>query len=237
MSGWYERVILEPMGTLAETLLRFVPNLLAALVVALVGLVAARLARALARRLLEALGTDRHAEGMGLQDLLRRGGVARPVSAILASLVGWMTVFVFLVVSLAILNIPAVGHVLERLLLYLPNLFLAMVVVALGIGLGNFFGRAALIAAVNAGVRLSRPVSFAVRLAVIVLAVSMALEQLGIGRETVVSAFKILFGGTVLALALAFGLGGRSLARRWLERRIGEDAEKRSDGEDGISHL
>ena len=237
MGGWYERVILEPMGTLSETLLRFVPNLLAALLVAVAGLVAGRLMRALTRRLARALGVDRHAEGIGLQEVLRRGGVGQPVSTLLATIVGWMTVFVFLVVSLAILNIPAVGHVLERILLYLPNLFLAVVVVAIGVGLGNFLGRAALIAAVNAGVRLSRPVSLAVRLAVIVLAVSMALEQLGIGKETVVSAFQILFGGAVLALAIALGLGGRHQARRWLERKVGEDAvETKQDG-DGISHL
>jgi len=236
MNGWYERVILEPLGTLSETLLRFLPNLLAAVIVAVAGIVAGGVVRTLTRRLLQALRIDRHSEGMGLHELLKRGGVGQPLSTLIATILGWMTLFLFLVVSLSILNIPAVERVLERLLLYLPNLFLAAVVVVLGVGLGNFLGRAALIAAVNAGVRLSRPLSLGVRLSIIVLAVSMALEQLGIGKETVVSAFQILFGGAVLALAIAFGLGGRHLARRWLERRV-EPGEGGPPGGDGISHL
>jgi hypothetical protein len=64
----------------------------------------------------------------------------------------------------------------------------------------------------------------------------MALEQLGIGRSTVIATFTIVFGGLVLALALAFGLGGKDLARTILEKRLKKDGD--ADGEhDDLKHL
>jgi hypothetical protein len=99
--------------------------------------------------------------------------------------------------------------------------------------LGNFLGRAALIAAVNAGMRISGPIGKGVKFLVYFIGVSMALEQLGIGRDTVLVSFGIVFSGLVLALSIAFGLGGKDVAREYLEKRL---KEKNQEGDD-IRHL
>ena len=126
-------------------------------------------------------------------------------------------------------------ELLEKFLLYLPNIFVALVVLAIGWFLGNFLGRAALIASVNAGMKAAGPLSKGIKGAVLLFAFVMAFEQLGIGRSTVIAAFAIVFGGAVLALALAFGLGGKDLARSFLEKRFKKSGE--SDRGDGLKHL
>jgi len=127
-----------------------------------------------------------------------------------------------------------IDQLLERFLLYLPNIFVALIVLAIGWFLGNFLGRAALIASVNAGFKAAGPLSKGVKGIILLFAFVMAFEQLGIGRSTVIAAFAIVFGGAVLALALAFGLGGRDLARTFLDKRFKKSGD---DERDDLKHL
>jgi hypothetical protein len=128
--------------------------------------------------------------------------------------------------------VPAIERLLERLFLYLPNLFVAIIILLIGYLLSNFFGRAALIASVNAGLKASRLIGRFVKLTIFLLAATMALEQLGIGKETIIITFAIVFGGIVLALSIAFGLGGRHMAKEYLEKKVKGEEKK-----DEISHL
>jgi hypothetical protein len=137
-----------------------------------------------------------------------------------------------MIISLRALDMPSVEQLLERLFLYLPNVFVAALVLFFGYMLSNFLGRAALIASVNAGMKISGMIGELVRLTVFLLSITMSLEQLGIGSETIIIAFAIIFGGAVMALSIAFGLGGRDIAKEYLEKKLrGEEKE------DEISHL
>ena len=82
----------------------------------------------------------------------------------------------------------------------------------------SFFSRAVLLASVNANQPSPRLLSYSVRVVIIVLAVSMAFEELGVADKTILAAFSIMFGSLMLGLAIAFGLGGKDLARHFLER-------------------
>jgi uncharacterized protein YneF (UPF0154 family) len=113
------------------------------------------------------------------------------------------------------------------LLGFLPEVLVGIVVLFLGLVIANFLSRAALLAAVNAGHRSARIVSWSVRFVIWIFALSMALEELGLARQTVISAFSIVFGALMLALALAFGIGGQELARRALERYLGDNKKEK----------
>jgi small-conductance mechanosensitive channel len=89
---------------------------------------------------------------------------------------------------------------------------------------------------VNAGLKSSGRISQAVRALILVFAVVMAFEQLGIGQETMIRAFTIAFGGIVLALALAFGLGGRDQARDFLEKKL-KKGQPEAGPPDDLKHL
>jgi hypothetical protein len=102
--------------------------------------------------------------------------------------------------------------------------------------LSIFLERTVLIAAVNAGVQFAKFLSRGIQILALLFSLAIALEQIGIGQSIVTASFTIIFGGIVLALALAFGLGGRELGKEWLEKQLGK--KKATDEEKNMwSHL
>lgn len=228
----FERVITEPFDRLYEQILQFLPNFLASLLLFIVGIVIGRLLRAISARIFRTLKLDRFAERLGMKEVLDKGGIKDSLSELLSRIIGWITIITFTIISLRALEIPAVEGLLERFLFYLPNVFAAALILFFGYLLSNFLGRAALIASVNAGIKVSGLIGRLVKLTVFILSVTMSLEQLGIGSSTIVVAFAIVFGGIILALALALGLGGRDMAKEYLEKQLKNEEKK-----DEISHL
>jgi hypothetical protein len=232
MHNILEKMIIEPFDRFIEKLQEFLPNLLSFILILFAGVVLGLILKALFLRFFRAIKLDKFSERSGMVETLKKGGVKEPISLILSRLISWLTIISFFFLSLRSLNIPVIERILERFILYLPNIFIAAIILFLGYLLSNFLGRAALIASVNAGLRLAGLIAKFVKLTIFLLSVTMALEQLGIGRETIVIAFAIIFGGIVLAFALAFGLGGRDAAKEYIEKKIKGDEKK-----DEISHL
>ncbi|MEW5745170.1 MAG: hypothetical protein AB1805_07025 [Nitrospirota bacterium] len=227
-----ERFIIEPAERFLEKVALFLPNLFSSLLILAVGACAAWLTKHIVLRILRMMKLAELSERSGVEGLLLKGGIREPFAAVAGRLAGWLVFSIFILISLSTLTVPAVERLLERMLLYLPNLFVALAIVVIGVLLANFFGRAALIASVNAGLAMAGLIGKTVKLAVFLFTLSVALEQLGIGKETVLLAFGILFGGVVLALALAFGLGGREAAQSYIEKKLFSEEER-----DDIHHL
>jgi hypothetical protein len=232
MSRITERVLFEPFGRFLENVLALLPEVLMAFLVFVFGIVLAFLARILLSRLFRALNLDRLSGRTGATDIFLKGGIHEQPSVLLARFIAWLVVIFFTFLALYSLKVPTVQQVLQRLVFYIPNLFAGILVLVLAYLAGDFFGRAALIAAVNSGVRSARLVSRAVKAGIVFLGLTIALEQVGLGPQTAVIAFAIVFGGVVLALALAFGLGGADIARKYLEDRAKDDRK-----DDDLSHL
>jgi hypothetical protein len=142
-------------------------------------------------------------------------------------------VFVTLLMAIEALEMPATVGLAAGVVRFLPNLIIAALVWMAGWLLANFMAQAVLIAAVNAQVALAPLIAGAVRWLVLIFAGAAALTQLGIAREMVLLTFGIAFAGTVLALALAFGLGGKDLAREILESRL----RKQDKDDDHLTHV
>ncbi|MEW6108566.1 MAG: hypothetical protein AB1632_05250 [Nitrospirota bacterium] len=227
-----ERVIIEPSERFFENVLQFLPNFLTSALILIIGILIGMAFKRIFLKLFKAVGVDIFLERTGTMELIRKGGIKDPGSVLLSRLIGWIIVFVFAIISLRALDTPAVERLLESFLLYLPNIFVALLILLFGYLLSNFLGRAALIAAVNAGIKISGLIGKFIKFTIFILAATMALEQLGIGRETVVIAFAVIFGGFVLAFAIAFGLGGRDIAKEYLEKKLKGEEKK-----DEISHL
>lgn len=226
------RLVIDPLQRFSDKVMQFLPNLVSALLILLIGFVAGWLAKSILKRLFVVVKLDSFSERSGFRAVLSKGGLNEPLSLILARLTAGFIVFFFFLASLNNLEFGIIQDLIDRLLHYLPSVFIALLILVLGYMLGNFLGRAALIAAVNAGMRISGPIGKGVKFLVYFIGVSMALEQLGIGRDTVLVSFGIVFSGVVLALSIAFGLGGKDVAREYLEKRLKE----RNDGDD-FRHL
>src|SRR2546428_1298149 len=204
-----------------DRLAAVLPALLVMLALIAIGLVVAVIARALVSRTARVVGFDHAMERWGLAGGLRRGGVLRSPSDVLGVVSFWAIFIVF-----ASLGIDALGTqgATVFLLSFVPPLFAALLILVVGWLVANFLSQGILIAAVNAGVPEARLLARAAHWGVILFAGATALTHLGIGKEMVLVAFGITFGGLVFALALAFGLGGRSIARELLERRLHREA-------------
>jgi hypothetical protein len=197
----------------------FLPKLLAALVLLFLGWMLARLLRAGVRRGLEVLGFGRIAEKSGLEALLAQGGMDLTLAQIIAGIVFWLVLLVVGISAANSLGLDTVATLINRVVLYLPNVVVAILVLVFGTLLARFLNRL-LFAWLNSlkaphALTLSTGVEYGVQ----IFALFLALEQLAIGTQLLTVAFAIAFGGLVLALSLAFGLGGREWAaeriRKW----------------------
>jgi hypothetical protein len=234
MDGLWQRLVVDPLVRLWEQTLNYLPNVLEALVVLAVGGLAALVVKQLVWRGLRAAQFDRLAERMGFAAALDPVGLYRGSSYAVAQLAQG---FLLLLTLLLVLNAlgPTGSDLVMRFFLYLPNLLIAAVILVVGGMAAGFFGRGALIAAVNARLESARLLAGAVRAFIWMLAIIVALEHIGIGRTTVLITFGVLFGGLITAVAVAFGLAGKELAREALEGLLKRRA--REEEEQGVRHL
>lgn len=234
-TNFWNDAILEPLRRFAGLALAFVlNNLLGMLVVLFVGVLVAYLIRGTLHLLLRITRFDRFCERRGITAALRAAGVERSPAGAAARFAYWLVVFVFLMFSLAALNIPPVNDLVSRFFLLLPNVLAALLILLLGYLAAAFLHRATLLAAVNAGVARARALATVVQLLVLLFTIAVALEQVGIGRSIVLATFTVAFGTVGLAAALAFGHAARDLAKTVLERQM---TSPRSEELGGISHL
>ena len=149
------------------------------------------------------------------------------MTELLSRSIFWVTWFGFILVGLSVLGVAGLQEQISRLLRFLPEVFVAILILFLGVVISNFLSRTVLLAAVNAGHPSAIILSSSIRFVIWILAISMTLEELGLARQTVISAFSIIFGASMLGLAIAFGLGGQDLARKFLERYLGDTKKEK----------
>jgi hypothetical protein len=203
-----------------EQLYGYVPAFFGALVILFAGYLLARLLEK---------GTDRLMRRIHLNQILERGGVMQAVersgtrvnpTRVAGTLVFWFVMFAVMLVAANALGLQSLANVFSELVSYVPSVIASIVIMIVGIVLGSFVG--GLIMASAGGLRGGPTLARVGKGGVVVLAVFMALQELGVATEIVTTAFAILFGAIALALSLAFGLGNRELAgevtRDWYRR-------------------
>ncbi len=208
------------MTQLGDRIIAIVPGLLLMMLLLTVGLIAGWIARGLTTRIARLLGFDRLMERWGVAPSLRHSGVVRTPADSLGAIAFWAVFVLFASLGIDALAFPASAGATAFLAAFIPPLFTAILVLIVGIVIANFLSQGVLIAAVNAGLPEARLLARAAQWAVLLFAGATALTHIGIGKEMVLVAFGITFGGLIFALALAFGLGGRVLARDILARRL-----------------
>ena len=232
MNEVFDEVIRTTLVEVGARFQDFVPNLLAMLVLLAIGILAAVAIRFSVGFLLRWLAFDRFSERTGIRTVLRKGGIRAAPSRVLALTLAWLVLAIFVLLAVAALDLAAAVNLVNEAFAYLPNLLVAGALLLLGSLVAGFVRRSVLIAAVNAGVPSARLLAGGAQAGLLVLFAAMALEHLGLGRQVILTSFTILFGGVVLALALAFGLAGRDIARETLDRMRARRPE-----DDELKHL
>lgn len=223
---------LHEMGT---EFAHYLPRLIVMLIIAFAGWLIAYLLKVIVRYLLRLTKFSKLSEHAGATQLLHQA--ALPSSTELVSrFVFWVAWVGFVLVGVNVLGIAGLQDYISRFFLFLPRLFVALVILFFGFLAANFFSRTVLLAAVNANFRSSRQLSILLRVVISIFALSMVFEVLGVAEQTVLIAFATVFGAIMLGLAIAFGLGGKDLAREFLERRFFSERREK-EKEDELSPL
>ena len=211
----------------------FLPHLAAALGILLAGFAIAKMIERGTDIFLHRIGFDRWMRDGGVIEALERAGTSLDPSTVLAKLVFWTVMLLVILLAANALGVEAVSSLFAELLAYIPNVIAAVIVLVLGILLGEFVKDLVLASAggLPGGPTLAR----AAKASVILLSVFMALEQLDIAQDIVLVFFIAVVGAGALAAGIAFGLGAQGIAaemsREWYERsrhherhRLHEDA-------------
>lgn len=199
-------------------LVAVLPRVGIAVLLLVLGWIIARAARRITIKLARWARLDVAAEKAGVEGFLLQGGVEFTAVTIVGGLVYWLILFLTFAAVLDALAIPGGGDLVERLVRFIPNIVVVVVILMFGTVLARAVGAVTYTYLNNVGSNAAGPIAALARYAMLVFVVAMAVEQLAFRSEILVSGFQIAFGALCLGLALAFGLGGREWAARLLDR-------------------
>lgn len=211
-------IFVNSLNTFWMKLASFVPQLLAALLLLFVGWVVAKIMRAGFRQFLRVMHFDRLAEKSGIEAFLKYGEMEVSLSNLLAELVYWLVILVVVILVSDSFGLARVTELFNKVVLYIPHIIIAIVVLVFGTLLARAVNRMVFAYLKNIGVDGALTISTVTEYAIQLFVVFVALEQLGIGTQMLAMAFAITFGAVSLALALAFGLGGKDWAAGVIDR-------------------
>jgi hypothetical protein len=224
----------QTVQQMARDFAHYLPRLIVMLIIVFAGWVIAYLLKLIVRSILRLTKFSKLSENVGATQLLHKA--ALPSAPELASrFVFWVAWVGFVLIGVSGLGIAGLQEYTSHFFLFLPRLFVALIILFFGVLAAGFFSRAALLAAVNADLRSSKLLSISVRIVISIFALSMVFEVLGVAEQTMLIAFGTAFGAVMLGLAIAFGIGGKDLAREFLEKKLG--SRRKAEKEDELSPL
>ena len=224
----------QALQELVRGFAHYLPRTIVMLIIAFIGWVIAYLFKVLVRSILRLTKFSKLSENAGATQLLNQAALPSSTE-LLSRFVFWVAWVGFILLGVSVLGIVGLQEYISKFFLFLPRLFVALVILFFGLLAASFFSRAALLGAVNANFRSSRLLSISIRVIISIFALSMVFEVLGVAEQTMLIAFGTIFGAVMLGLAIAFGLGGKDLAREFLEKRLATG--KKEEKEDELSPL
>src|SRR5918993_5268608 len=216
--------VLQSLQNTLDRFLEYIPQLIGAIVILVIGYIVARVLKAVVARVLQAIGFDGWMERGGIKQFFDRAQTRETPATVLGTLVFWLVFIIAITMAADALGIRQVSQVLGQLIAYIPSIIAAVLILVLAALLANF------LSGIVRGATDSDILASIARYAIIVYAVFAALTELGIAVELTAPTFLIVLGAVALAAAIAFGWGGRDVAKDIIERYYDrQDEEVTSD--------
>ena len=224
------RVVLAFFESLFIKLGDYVPNLFGAIFILIIGVITARILRGITRRVLKVLGFTALGERAKFNKLLKKAGIEKRLDDIMAAIVYYMILLVFIVSASEILGITVVLDTLNKFIFYLPHVFGVFVILIVTLVVAESIKNAAASVLSNLNIGYASPVASSLKIIIIGFGILIALSELGFDMTVFIAHIAILIGGAVLAVVLSIGLGSRSIMSNMLARyyikqlfKIGDD--------------
>lgn len=199
------------------------PRILGAILILIIGWIIAKLLKRGLRKLLYLVKFNYLTEKTGIDKFLKEGGAKLNSIGIISTLFYWTLMLIVLIATLNSLNLTVASTLFNEIMMYLPNIIVAIVILIIGIYLARMVSQITKTSLKGMKEKTSALISQIAFIAIIILTIFVTLGQLNIATEIVTSAFSIIFGAICLALALAFGLGGREKAAEILDELMKKD--------------
>ncbi len=211
-------VVVESVRSFLMQLGEFLPKLLGVVVILVVGWLVAKLLAVIVVRGLKLVNFNVITERAGLDGFLRQGGVRKSTIDILGILIYWLVILATLLAAFNTLGLTVVSDLFSKITLFIPHVIVAVLILAIGLYFARFVADTVIAYAKNVGMEDGVFVGRAAYYAIMVFVVLIALDQVQVGGEIVRFTYYVLLGGVVLALAIAFGLGGQKWASGQIEK-------------------
>lgn len=217
---------IQPLQNAFQVLVSYIPQLIGALIILVVGYVVAKVIQKIIAALLAKFGFNSLMDRAGVGGFISRMGTDRTAASLLGLVVFWFVFVIFLTMFAEALGVPAISGFLNDMVGYIPRIFAAIAILFLAALLANF------LASLVRGATGSDPLASVARYVVVVYAAFVALTELGIAASLIGPTVLVLLGGIALAGGIAFGWGGRGIAENVL-RRATERQEGPGRGDEG----
>jgi hypothetical protein len=225
--GNLQLMLIEPAKTVLIQVGQFMIYILLVLVILLIGWLASRLVKALVTKICKSFKLDSLSKMIELDGLMAKGGLKYSLSELIGIICYWLGLLVTFVVALNAIGLTVAADLLNRIILYVPNIVAAIFILLLGMFIATMLKNIVKTGATNAGLSHVNLLSKAVEVVVVVFAVLVSLEQLQIGARIIEIIIAVALGTVGLAFALSFGLGCQDLARKALGEMIDKIKSKK----------
>jgi len=225
MSSW-QVVLLEPARTVLSQISQFVVSLLLVIVILIIGWLISKVIRTIVTKALKLVKLDSISERIELAKLLERGGISLTLSDLIGALCYWIGILVTFMVAINAVGLTIAAELLNKVVLYIPNIIAAMFILILGMFAATLLKGIVQTAANNAGLSQGKVLSQIVEGIVLAFVIFVGLEQLKIGISLTGLTLAIILGSIGLGCALAFGLGCKDIAGKFVSELIDKSKKK-----------
>jgi len=213
----YTEALIQSFLNLTEKTISFLPQIIGALAIMLIGIFVALLLSKLIKKIISASRIDKILKEFGVNTLTKKIGVAFDLGDVISWLVKWFVIIAFLLAASEILNLGEVSNFLNKILAYIPEVVIAIIIVMIGTTVGNLLARLIKNYLQASGFPYRNMLAMITKWSIYIFTFLAALTQLKIATELITTLFKGIVLMTALAGGLAFGLGGKEIARKSLE--------------------
>lgn len=209
-------VIADPVKAMLIKIWSYIPVIVGVIVILIVGWFVAKLIEAIVVRILKAVRLDAVSDKAGISNVLAQGDIKLTLSELLGVIIYWLVMLIVIVTALNALNLTVAADLLSRLVAYVPNIVIAIFVLVLGSFLATFVRTVVRTTASNAGIKKAKVLGEVAQTVLVIFAIIIAVEQLNVATVLIAFAVNVILASIGLGIALAFGLGCKDIAGKFM---------------------
>ena len=207
-----KELFLEPLKATGEKIIGLLPALIGALVILLLGWLLSKILKAALVKLLVAVRLEKFSARSGLSKFLSRGDIKHSLADILGTVFFWIIFLFFIDLAADVLKFTLLQNLINTIISFIPRLVVAVLIIVVGVLLSSFFKGVVRVAASSYALARGELIGTIVQYMIVFFALAVALEQLGVATQILVSSVLIIVGALAFGFALAFGLGSKEVA-------------------------